>query len=778
MVALTQHAAVPAEHNHGIVRWSYATLAEMVAATGMAAGHINTVAYVAETQKYYVLRNYDPVTWQSLSGSSTLVSAQYDPVTFVITFTFADGSEVLSNQVGFPTFKDSDFTIENAGTGDAVYLQVEAGIASGGLEIPSRNYQRINSVVAYDVAYSWKIGDLCRYDNKIWVSRADQTPGAFATASWDELSNDGLLNYINDQIAALTSLMNSSIASEISSNLYVTGVAPTVNDDETLGYAVNSRWYNITTGQEYICLDPTEAAADWRTVAAALPNWLFANQGNNYGTTPQATALNSQAFGNAASAAGIDSVAVGSTSVVGGAATAGIAVGSGATAQGSASIAIGFSANNTGSSSIAVGNNASAPGASSVALGDTALATDADSISVGRTAQSTKAGIAIGQGASAGGTGAAAASRVAIGAGANAGSGIGSVSNVAIGYNAIATAQIGTGSVVVGANSSADSNNEDSVVVGSAIAVSGTGGGQCVYVGGAITTATGQERSVLVGHSINTSGDDGVAVGYGSYCRSTSVAVGRDAATTTSGTVTIGYTASTGNNLRSIAIGMSANVTGTASYSVAIGYAAYAAGLNAVSLGYQANIAAAANNAVAIGYQSDVNFGHGTALGRASVADIGYGTALGPYADVDTWDGAVKVGGITQNAAGTVQTTKGASGCMIMQLTDATTDATPKVFSFPIQTGRLFYGDLFITAKDTGTGAVWSQKITFCAKNNAGTAALVGTPQKTAALNDAGLAALVADVSVSGANFTVTLTGIAATNIDWAGHMHLQQSGV
>jgi len=40
-------------------------------------------------------------------------------------------------------------------------------------------------------------------------------------------------------------------------------VAPTVNDDSTAGYAVGSRWIDVTADKEYVCLDATATAAVW-----------------------------------------------------------------------------------------------------------------------------------------------------------------------------------------------------------------------------------------------------------------------------------------------------------------------------------------------------------------------------------------------------------------------------------------------------------------------------------------------------------------------------------
>ena len=47
-------------------------------------------------------------------------------------------------------------------------------------------------------------------------------------------------------------------------NNYVATVDPTVNDDETAGYADGSYWLNTTTPEIWICVDPTTGAAVWK----------------------------------------------------------------------------------------------------------------------------------------------------------------------------------------------------------------------------------------------------------------------------------------------------------------------------------------------------------------------------------------------------------------------------------------------------------------------------------------------------------------------------------
>jgi hypothetical protein len=64
-------------------------------------------------------------------------------------------------------------------------------------------------------------------------------------------------------LTALTPLWQSDIAGALESNLIQDIVAPTAVDDFDAGYRVNSRWFNTTTGIEYICLDATPAAAVW-----------------------------------------------------------------------------------------------------------------------------------------------------------------------------------------------------------------------------------------------------------------------------------------------------------------------------------------------------------------------------------------------------------------------------------------------------------------------------------------------------------------------------------
>jgi hypothetical protein len=46
-------------------------------------------------------------------------------------------------------------------------------------------------------------------------------------------------------------------------NKYDATAAPTTGDDSGDGYEVGSRWINVTSDKEYVCLDATVGAAVW-----------------------------------------------------------------------------------------------------------------------------------------------------------------------------------------------------------------------------------------------------------------------------------------------------------------------------------------------------------------------------------------------------------------------------------------------------------------------------------------------------------------------------------
>lgn len=58
----------------------------------------------------------------------------------------------------------------------------------------------------------------------------------------------------------------------------VTGTTPpSITNDSSEGYSINSAWYDLTTGTAYVCVDATVGAAVWKKIT------------NNFGTSDETT---------------------------------------------------------------------------------------------------------------------------------------------------------------------------------------------------------------------------------------------------------------------------------------------------------------------------------------------------------------------------------------------------------------------------------------------------------------------------------------------------------
>jgi hypothetical protein len=83
-----------------------------------------------------------------------------------------------------------------------------------------------------------------------------------------------------------------------------TGSDPTVNDDNTAGYTIMSRWVNTTSDNEWVCLDATTGAAVWKNTTTAAAGYLVHKAGHVLaasfsGTPRKATVMFSTAFADA-----------------------------------------------------------------------------------------------------------------------------------------------------------------------------------------------------------------------------------------------------------------------------------------------------------------------------------------------------------------------------------------------------------------------------------------------------------------------------------------------
>lgn len=71
----------------------------------------------------------------------------------------------------------------------------------------------------------------------------------------------------------MNSLLTSLLDSE--KNNLISSVAPTVNDDASLGYSPTSLWYNSSSTRVYICVDNTKGAAVWEDLTSTATTGSF-----------------------------------------------------------------------------------------------------------------------------------------------------------------------------------------------------------------------------------------------------------------------------------------------------------------------------------------------------------------------------------------------------------------------------------------------------------------------------------------------------------------------
>lgn len=81
----------------------------------------------------------------------------------------------------------------------------------------------------------------------------------------DELFS--VLGNLKGDIARLREQVRDMAAADKFPPIVTTNVAPTVTDDETLGYQVHSLWRDTVGGDTYICTDASTDAAVWVVIA-------------------------------------------------------------------------------------------------------------------------------------------------------------------------------------------------------------------------------------------------------------------------------------------------------------------------------------------------------------------------------------------------------------------------------------------------------------------------------------------------------------------------------
>ena len=363
----------------------------------------------------------------------------------------------------------------------------------------------------------------------------------------------------------------------------------------------------------------------------------------------------------APSATGTNAVAIGSSSNAN--SPASIALGDSAQALGSDTLVLQKGrASGTQATSIAVHNNSSAYGSNhlgAVSIGSHAKSTQDYSFALGWYSQAN------------------ANYAMAFGGGANAGH----ISSVAIGRNAATTSanQIALGSTsdTVKISSTytlptADGTNGQVLTTDGSGAVTfadaGGGGGADLYAaettGSTDPTATGT-LSLAIGSSANGSGTNAVAIGNGAAAGTYSVGIGWNAGNTGSNNTIIGRTGSTTGTSGATVIGYNADVSDYSSNQTALGYQAKtSSGAQATALtqsyasGANSFAAAIANNTSSYGATGS----NSVAIGYQAKVTTNNGIAIGWRASCTAGSVATAIGALS-SATGWSSTVIGGESC-------------------------------------------------------------------------------------------------------------------
>ena len=319
------------------------------------------------------------------------------------------------------------------------------------------------------------------------------------------------------------------------------------------------------------------------------------------------------------------------------------------------------------------------------------------------------------------------------------------------------------GNFVMGSNNVLEGNYN--MAVGQGNTISGTSDSRCNFVAGENNKIIGGTGSTLMGNG----GETHQSASY-------SVGLGFNPKISGSGYAGIAMGLSKSDGLVAIAMGF--NTTGSASYAVAIGNTAKATATNALALGTTST--GSAENAIGIGGAATAS--KAIAIGQNSSAQTASAIALGRGTI-----GAGRLGGFRLNANGGANAL---DSYQICQSIGATSDATPaKIF---LASGGSTDGNLVIGTSTTVQFTVYvqaskgdSSTVGACYKlegavtrdnNGSNNPAFLGSVTKTVIFEeDAGMdAAITIDNTTKALDLTVT--GKAATNLNWLGTWHLHQN--
>ena len=158
----------------------------------------------------------------------------------------------LDDSVGAAVWKETTVeinTVSNVGAGGGLFKQ------SNGLDLEFKSVS-----VGSDKISLTENADEISFDlveSNIDINNLSGAPSGsvVGTSDTQTLTNKTIIGLTNSDVG-LGNVQNTKV------NLTATSV-PTVNDDSFEGYTVGSRWINVSTNTEYVCLDATDDAAVW-----------------------------------------------------------------------------------------------------------------------------------------------------------------------------------------------------------------------------------------------------------------------------------------------------------------------------------------------------------------------------------------------------------------------------------------------------------------------------------------------------------------------------------
>lgn len=293
--------------------------------------------------------------------------------------------------------------------------------------------------------------------------------------------------------------------------------------------------------------------------------------------------------------------------------------------------------------------------------------------------------------------------------------------------------------------------------------------GQGAFIGGGYYNICYGRQSVIAGGNSNVNECINATIGGG---LNNKILTPKDNGSVTKGGSTIG--GGSGNTIncsgQAVICGGEQNSISSASVNVDWGLYGFIGG------GVQNTIATSLYSPYSVicgGFQNTVNNQFSTVVGgRANSMQSLYCTGIG-WGAKGTNYGAFVHGGSPFSTAGDAQ-----SSVYVLKVQTSNNTATALQTmdqSLTIPSDSAWAFKCLVVARATASNLQGAYEVTGLVSNDAGTAALVGTPTVTTIAEDAGAAAWNVTVNVSGATLQILGTGATSTTINWVGRLELAE---